>query len=626
MRRALLAVGMVGAMAAAGAQTIVTPVSVHKDGEASATGYVGSASDVLVDGGGEQVTAWMTFQTDSIDMTGITKGVLVLYVKDVESPGTVRVHALTAKPSSPETHMTLADIACGIPVDSVTLGTADIESVIELDLTAELSDGGKTFHGVALTSDDGLRAAFAAKEGDLQPKLLLTHTIATTPSRWLTGNRRPLDTQGAYSDMFLETTTGDVYQKRSGFWTLTGNITGADGLGFNWRGTWSMSTTYSPNDAVSYMGSAYMTATTTVGAFPTAGAPWSLVARQGEPGTSSWTDGSGIVTTTQNVGIGTSTPSERLEVNGNMRVTGDLTVAGTIHATIDVGQLTGFVAEQQSPYFQPILYNTATLEVAGEGVFDTAIVVSGPGVVIDRIEGYMGGKRADNSGVSQETDFVVDLYPSEAANLMPYFDGYPADPTLRSMSLIITWLFGAELYRWNMFEFAPDSYVPVPNTNRTRFTFVQSRFPDHSWECQTSTAPNFYHLANAASLNYPTETQAVEIDGVANFCPQVAVDTIALTVTFDYYAYEANDALRDWAERIVTVSTSGEGRKNMSIIDLAPIDAGQTELVPQTGCYEIGRVRYYECFPIRFQMMGGYRMPETLREQIVIAYGWRDNL
>jgi hypothetical protein len=36
-------------------QSIVTPVFVHKDGEASMSGYAGSHKEIVVDGGGQQV-------------------------------------------------------------------------------------------------------------------------------------------------------------------------------------------------------------------------------------------------------------------------------------------------------------------------------------------------------------------------------------------------------------------------------------------------------------------------------------------------------------------------------------------------------------------------------------------
>ncbi len=50
-------------------QSIVTPVFVHKDGEASASGYAGSEKDILVDGGARQVVGWVTFLTEALNLT-----------------------------------------------------------------------------------------------------------------------------------------------------------------------------------------------------------------------------------------------------------------------------------------------------------------------------------------------------------------------------------------------------------------------------------------------------------------------------------------------------------------------------------------------------------------------------
>lgn len=629
MRIHIVLAGLLAATAVSGL-TIVTPVLVHKDGEASATGYTGSAKDILVDGGAGQVTAWMTFQTAGVDMAGIAGGVLVLYVKDVEGPGTLRVHALTKAVTSPEIHMTLADIAYdAAALDSVALGTADIESVIQLDLTAALADTTTAFHGVALTSDDGFRATFAAKEGDLQPKLMLTHTVSTAASRWLTGSTPPGSTQGADNDMYLETTTGDVYQKGSGTWALTGTITGADGLGFNWRGAWAADASYASNDAVWYEGSSYITDAASLGDIPSAGRPWTVLALAGRDGTLSWTDGSGIVTTTANVGINVVAPSERLEVDGNLKVTGWLAVGGEIRGAIDASRVSGPALPPFTPPAPGMQYDIAQLLVQSYGTMDSAVVVSGPGVRIERIEAYAGGHRQDESGNNNEPDFVVDLYPSEAENLKVYFDAYAADPggtPIDSLALFIRWLHGTELYRWNMHSFAPASYAPVQNSTLTRFTFQQINTPNSTWECRTSRTPDFQTLDDSLpSLDYPTESAAIEIDGVlGGFCPRVVVDTTALTVTFTHYTFEQKNLLYVWTRNMVEGGTASYGRANMSIIQLAPIDAGQSEY-GNTGCYEVGRRNYYGCFPISYQLRGGYRMPETLREEVVVAYCLRED-
>ena len=71
--------------------------------------------------------------------------------------------------------------------------------------------------------------------------------------------------------------------------------TGATGLqgpqgpagpaGLYWRGTWSPTTIYNPNDAVSYNGSSYIALAITSGISPdSAGLFWALLAQQGTPG------------------------------------------------------------------------------------------------------------------------------------------------------------------------------------------------------------------------------------------------------------------------------------------------------------------------------------------------------
>lgn len=54
-------------------------------------------------------------------------------------------------------------------------------------------------------------------------------------------------------------------------------------------------------------------------------------------GTRSWTDGSGQVTTDVNVGMGTDSPSEQLEVDGNVVVSGWIDVAYPIEILNDFG-------------------------------------------------------------------------------------------------------------------------------------------------------------------------------------------------------------------------------------------------------------------------------------------------
>ena len=211
-------------------QSLVTPVFVYKDGYAGMTGYSGSSKNIIVDGSANQITGWITFQTQGIDMTMITKAALALYVEALNAPGTLKAFALTSPINMPENNVPLNSIiynSSGIPDATTSMGTSDIEKVIQLDITALLKAGG--FNGIALTSDDGLNVAFSSKEGVLKPMIFLTTDLDTASSKWFTGNAPPLPAIGKPNDLFLETANGDVYQKALAGWTFVTNIIGPAG-------------------------------------------------------------------------------------------------------------------------------------------------------------------------------------------------------------------------------------------------------------------------------------------------------------------------------------------------------------------------------------------------------------
>jgi Collagen triple helix repeat (20 copies) len=212
------------------AQSLVTPVFVYKDGDAGLSGYSGSSKDIVVDGSANQITGWITFQTQGVDMTKITKAVLGLYVRALSAPGTLKAYALASPIDMPENNVLTGNIVfngSGAPDATIFMGTSDVEKVIQLDITSLLKNGG--FNGVALVSDDGLNVAFSAKEGVLKPMIFLTTDLDTAASKWQTGNAPPLPTIGKLGDLFLETANGDVYQKASAGWALVTNIIGPAG-------------------------------------------------------------------------------------------------------------------------------------------------------------------------------------------------------------------------------------------------------------------------------------------------------------------------------------------------------------------------------------------------------------
>jgi hypothetical protein len=181
----------------ASAMSLVTPVFVHKDGDAGLSGHSGGAKDIAVDGSADFVVGWITFQTTGVEMDTTAKAVVALSIKALTAPGTLKVFGLAKPITMPENNVLLSDIAytsSTTPSASVSLGSADIEKVIRIDITELCKSGG--FNGIALASDDGLKVAFSSKEGALAPMILLTSSIESAGPQGPTGPQGPQGTIG----------------------------------------------------------------------------------------------------------------------------------------------------------------------------------------------------------------------------------------------------------------------------------------------------------------------------------------------------------------------------------------------------------------------------------------------
>jgi Alpha-tubulin suppressor and related RCC1 domain-containing proteins len=208
-------------------QNIATPVFVFKDGDATAVGYSGTDKEIYVNGSGQQSVCWITFQTQGIDISKISSAKLELYVKVLTSPGTLQVKLLAADITAPENNVSLSLIHADSIAATQMLGSADIEKVIQIDLTTAVKSG--SFKGVALMSDDGLAASFDSKEGHLAPMLLLTNNVDDVAAKWLSGASAPTTGIGKNGDYYLNAASGDVSSKTEGTWSMVTNITGPAG-------------------------------------------------------------------------------------------------------------------------------------------------------------------------------------------------------------------------------------------------------------------------------------------------------------------------------------------------------------------------------------------------------------
>lgn len=616
MSRTLMAIVLSAGVFAAGAASITTSVNVLKDGEVSATAYSGADKDLAIDGGSVPVAAWITFQSDGVDLSGTAS--VALYVRSVDAPGALQVRLLTAPVTNPEIHVALGDLSWAADTAAlVHLSTASVETVIKADISAALRRLSGPFYGVAILSTDGLKASICSKEGALKPMLYLTHQLDQLGSHWLTGGGAPADSIGKKGDLYLDTTASAVYRKPDTTWLYTANIRGADGTnganGTNgtsivWRGSYLSLTRYSANDVVAYKGSSYITTAALMGTAPDAlgrDNAWSLLARAGTSGTSSWTDGTGIVSTT-----------------GNVSIEGDLAVTGTISGKIDVSQVKSLPGQGYTVLFPDVFNNLARIEITNVAVVNKVVILTGPGFDIDRTIVYgSAGHRFDESGFSMEHPFIFEASGADTATLKTFFNTYSPTVGPRSMSMLTDDVQGQEFGRMNFFEMKPVSYA-AGTDGRVRFT----------WAC-TDVAPNAtLRVEWAGGYSYsgyprpsvtPGVDKGIEISEITQLAAPVEVDTVNLTVSIPFSFGEVDMDLWNWAVGIARNGTTNYGRKAMSVIDLQPATAGGAEWLG-SGYDEVRRVNYFETFPVRIEFTGGYALGTKITGRIVIAYGWRE--
>ena len=211
------------------AQTISTPVFPFKDGDASALGNTGTDPEIFVSGAGQTAVGWIVFQTNNLDRTGVTKALLTLYIKSISSPGTLKAYALTDSIGAPEANVALSLIqyTASSPAASMLLSSFSQGTVIQLDITTAFK--AQNFYGIALASDDGFEGTFSSREGTSPPIITTQYDESTLGSKFYTGVGAPANTLGNNGDIYINTNTGDLYNKVSGGWVASLNLKGPPG-------------------------------------------------------------------------------------------------------------------------------------------------------------------------------------------------------------------------------------------------------------------------------------------------------------------------------------------------------------------------------------------------------------
>lgn len=308
-----------------------------------------------------------------------------------------------------------------------------------------------------------------------------------------------------------------------------------------------------------------------------------------------------------NAGIGTASPSEKLHVEGNAKVTGNLIVEGNISGSIDFSQITGLLGTGYSLVFPDIIDNLTTIEIDGIEMADAVVVVHGPGYDIERIEGFFGdGTHDDQPGLSMEHPLIFECSGTGADNVQAYFDDYFADPLnvpAKVGSIIIFDLSSTEVMRWNFLEFIPQSYEPGGD-GRTRFTMVNRFIPnthDHWRQGESSDA------FGSQLSNNPLTDSLVEIDGIGSFYPEVAVDEPNRTLTFTYDFVEGHGI---WGWAIYTIKGLG-GKRALVVIE-------------EEDGVEVSRNNYSGCFPIKYEQVTGFGLDTKIKAKVVVSYDFRE--
>jgi hypothetical protein len=229
------------------------------------------------------------------------------------------------------------------------------------------------------------------------------------------------------------------------------------------------------------------------------------------------------------------------------------------------------------------------------------ILIQGPGFSIERF-----GAGTATSGVNRPYPFIFDVPTGGIiANQIAFWrrtilNDLPEDFSRKAGTLIVfpqgSRGIGAEAYRCNFFEMICKSMVDLGD-GYTRVTLATSKSPDNYTRVELDTVS----WGNSASMNNSATDTRTEIDSIqSSFYPQVTVDTAAKTLTM-YFDYGEGGNIFAWARNTVW---QGSGLTKVALTVDHP---GAT-------------TRYYNCFPIAWQLVSGVERAARSKQKVVISY------
>lgn len=286
--------------------------------------------------------------------------------------------------------------------------------------------------------------------------------------------------------------------------------------------------------------------------------------------------------------------------------------ARSLSGTIDVSQITGLLGQGYTVLFPDILYNQVAMYVwytqAGWSWMEPAVVLTGPGVDIDRIKGFDGqGRPADNPGFALEHPIVFEAAEPGAAALKAYLDAYPNSGPVWC-AFHVPQLSGLPFMHMTAHELTAQGYS-AGTDGRTRFRFAMTKAPDRALTIDLVDPSTFVPMdfGNTGAYN-PATDRKVQIQGLTGlFFPEVVLDEAERTLTFTY-SVEEGAGIFGWVKAVV------EGTNDQRSLSVAKLD-GVGNVIEQYN--------YEGCFPLRYEIIRGFGLSTALQARVTLSYNIR---
>lgn len=255
--------------------------------------------------------------------------------------------------------------------------------------------------------------------------------------------------------------------------------------------------------------------------------------------------------------------------------------------------------------------NYATLEISGISLMSKVYIISGSGYDIERIPGTSGGHPSDQMGYGREHALVFETANNpDVTALQNWHDTANSDPVNneeKDISIIVSDVSGAEIYRWIFFHGWPDSYEPG-FSGRMRFTWRNMRPADR---VDDNIASWYYAGTDYQANNDTYDTipdQGIEISGVSTGrFPNFTINETDRTITL-FFTWYNGAAIVDWTNNYVE---GVEPKRDMSIITYSD---------PSNLSTETERCNYYGVFVTKFCQQTGWGLYTKTKAMLVVSY------